>query len=114
MGGRLGWVFNETAFGPGDPGFFSETTFGPGDPGSNPSWFTFLNSNQKSSFIKNITVWYSSKYCNAKFGDNLRNFHNAQLVYLNEEGSWYQTFLSGRYCTGQIRRMLNQGGPSKH
>ena len=33
----------------------------------------------------------------------------AQLVYLNRQGSWYPTPLTGRYCTGWV---LNGGKPS--
>ena len=93
---------------------------------SNPGWFAVLNSNLKLS-----AMWYSSKY-NDPAGTPLKmvinshlrmhlqiwrqsaNAHNAQLVYLNCQGSLYPTPFIGRYCTGLIRRMLNRGGSPKH
>ena len=69
------------------------------------------------SFTNNASVWYFSKYCNPAMGDTLvggdkwilkdalanleaiygRDVYNAQLVYLNHQGSWYPTSLMGRY-----------------
>ena len=42
----------------------SIAAFNPGDPGSNPGLFAVLNSNQKLTFKKNTSMWFSSRYCN--------------------------------------------------
>ena len=49
----------------------SIAAFGLGDPGSNPGWFSVSNSNQKLSFHKNTSMWYSGNYSNPLMGSTL-------------------------------------------